>query len=45
MYFLDRDGDRVEVSACVGDTLLDVAIKNDVELEGVCYSDTERTKF
>ncbi|XP_076466968.1 2Fe-2S ferredoxin-like isoform X2 [Babylonia areolata] len=36
MYFLDRDGDRLEVSACVGDNLLDVAIKNDVELEGAC---------
>lgn len=35
---MDRDGDRIEATASVGDTLLDVAIKNDVELEGTGLS-------
>lgn len=35
LYFVDRDGDRIEVVAKVGSSLLDVAIDNDVELEGI----------
>ena len=35
MYFVDRDGDRIEVVAKVGSSLLDVAIDNDIELEGI----------
>ena len=38
LYFMDRDGDRIEVMASVGDTLLDVAVSNDVELEGTGLS-------
>ncbi|GFO15337.1 adrenodoxin, mitochondrial [Plakobranchus ocellatus] len=33
VVFIDRDGDRIETEAKVGDTLLDVAQKHDVELE------------
>jgi len=32
--FIDRDGDKVTVNAKVGDSLLDVAKDNDVDLEG-----------
>ena len=34
--FIDRDGDRIEVVAKVGDTLLDVAKDNDIDVEGAC---------
>ncbi|EDO42064.1 predicted protein, partial [Nematostella vectensis] len=34
--FVDRDGDRQTVKAKVGDSLLDVAKDNDVDLEGAC---------
>ncbi|XP_029214455.2 2Fe-2S ferredoxin-like [Acropora millepora] len=34
--FVDRDGDVITVNAKVGDTLLDVAKDNDVDLEGAC---------
>ena len=34
--FIDRDGDTIKVSAKVGDTLLDVAKENDIDLEGAC---------
>ena len=33
--FIDRDGDEITVNAKVGDTLLDVAKDNDVDLEGI----------
>ncbi|XP_060568551.1 2Fe-2S ferredoxin-like isoform X2 [Ruditapes philippinarum] len=36
VYFIDRDGDKVAAIATVGTTFLDVAIHNDVELEGAC---------
>ncbi|CAC5409924.1 FDX1 [Mytilus coruscus] len=36
LYFVDRDGDRITVNADVGSSLLDVAIDNDIELEGAC---------
>ena len=36
MYFVDRDGDRLKAVANVGESLLDVAVNNDVELEGTC---------
>ncbi|XP_063404840.1 2Fe-2S ferredoxin-like isoform X2 [Mytilus trossulus] len=36
LYFMDRDGDRITVNAGVGSNLLDVAIDNDIELEGAC---------
>lgn len=32
--FIDRDGDKMTVNAKVGDSLLDVAKDNDVDLEG-----------
>lgn len=32
---MDRDGDRITVNAGVGSNLLDVAIDNDIELEGI----------
>ena len=34
--FIDRDGDRIKVAAKVGDTLLDVAKDNDIDMEGAC---------
>ena len=34
--FIDRDGDTIKVSARVGDTLLDVAKENDIDVEGAC---------
>lgn len=34
LNFVDRDGDVMTVNAKVGDTLLDVAKDNDVDLEG-----------
>ena len=34
--FIDRDGDKMTVNAKVGDSLLDVAKDNDVDLEGQC---------
>ena len=34
MNFIDRDGDKMTVNAKVGDSLLDVAKDNDVDLEG-----------
>ncbi|CAB4014469.1 adrenodoxin, mitochondrial [Paramuricea clavata] len=36
MTFLDRDGDKKTVSAKQGDSLLDVAKNNDIDLEGAC---------
>lgn len=32
--FIDRDGDKMTVSAKIGDSLLDVAKDNDLDLEG-----------
>ena len=34
--FIDRDSDRIKVAAKVGDTLLDVAKDNDIDVEGAC---------
>ncbi|XP_028417271.1 uncharacterized protein LOC114541667 [Dendronephthya gigantea] len=34
--FHDRDGDKKTVSAKYGDSLLDVAKNNDIDLEGAC---------
>lgn len=34
MYFIDRDGDQIAASAAVGESLLDVALNNSIELEG-----------
>lgn len=34
--FIDRDGYEMAVSAKIGDSLLDVAKDNDVDLEGAC---------
>ncbi|CAH3035413.1 unnamed protein product [Pocillopora meandrina] len=34
--FIDRDGDKMTVSAKIGDSLLDVAKDNDLDLEGAC---------
>lgn len=34
MTFVNRDGDSSKVKAKVGDTFLDAAINNDVDLEG-----------
>jgi ferredoxin len=38
MTFLDRDGDKKTVSAKQGDSLLDVAKNNDIDLEGVLFN-------
>jgi ferredoxin len=35
LHFIDRDGDKIDAIATVGDSLLDVAIKNDIEVEGI----------
>ena len=34
MTFIDREGNPVTVKAKVGDTFLDAAVNNDVDLEG-----------
>ncbi|XP_036355365.1 2Fe-2S ferredoxin isoform X2 [Octopus sinensis] len=36
IYFIDRDGDRITVTANIDETLLDVALRNDIDLEGAC---------
>ncbi|XP_078322464.1 2Fe-2S ferredoxin-like isoform X2 [Crassostrea virginica] len=36
IVFLDRDGDKIFAKAKVGASFLDIAIDNDVELEGAC---------
>lgn len=36
VYFIDRDGDQIAASAAVGESLLDVALNNSIELEGAC---------
>ena len=43
--FIDRDGDEITVNAKVGDTLLDVAKDNDVDLEGIFQIITERKQI
>ena len=43
--FIDRDGDEITVNAKVGDTLLDVAKDNDVDLEGIFQIITERKQL
>jgi ferredoxin, 2Fe-2S len=34
--FIDRDGHRIEVDAPVGLSLLEIARKNDIDIEGAC---------
>jgi len=34
--FIDRDGNRIEVDAPVGLSLLEIARKNDIDVEGAC---------
>ncbi|KAK3754868.1 hypothetical protein QZH41_011343 [Actinostola sp. cb2023] len=34
--FIDRDGDKISVKSKVGDSLLDIAKDNDIDLEGAC---------
>jgi hypothetical protein len=34
VYFVDRDGDKKTVKAKIGSNLLDVAIDNNLDLEG-----------
>ncbi len=36
MTFIDPDGTRHEVEAPVGDTVLDIAHANDIDIEGAC---------
>ena len=36
LTFVDADGDQEEVEAEVGETLLDIAHDNDIEVEGAC---------
>ena len=36
MTFIDPEGDRHEVDAPVGATLLEIARQNDIEVEGAC---------
>lgn len=36
MTFLDRDGSTVNVDAPIGQSLLEVAHRNDIDLEGAC---------
>lgn len=35
--FIDRDGDTMSIKAKIGDSLLDVAKDNDVDLEGEAF--------
>lgn len=34
MYFIDRDGTKLEAKAKLGTSLLDVALDNNIDLEG-----------
>lgn len=36
LFFIDRDGDKLEAKAKVGTNLLDVALDNNIDLEGAC---------
>ena len=36
MTFIDRDGNELTVDAPLGDTILDIAHANDVDIEGAC---------
>ncbi|MEA1938443.1 MAG: ferredoxin family 2Fe-2S iron-sulfur cluster binding protein [Pseudomonadota bacterium] len=36
MIFIDRDGEKHEVEAQVGLSVLEIAQKNDIDLEGAC---------
>jgi len=36
MVFIERDGNKKEVDAPVGLTLLDIAHRNDIDIEGAC---------
>lgn len=36
MIFIDRDGSEQSVEAPIGDTILDIAHANDVDIEGAC---------
>lgn len=36
MVFIERDGNRKEVEAPVGLTILDIAHRNDIDIEGAC---------
>lgn len=37
VYFIDRDGDKIETTATVGTSLLTAAMDNEVELEGIAW--------
>ena len=34
VYFIDRDGEKITAKAKIGTSLLDVAIDNNIDLEG-----------
>ncbi len=36
MTFIDRDGKELTVDAPLGDTILDIAHANDIDIEGAC---------
>ena len=36
MTFIDRDGNELTVEAPLGNTILDIAHANDIDIEGVC---------
>jgi 2Fe-2S ferredoxin len=36
MVFIDRDGNKKKVDAPVGLTILDIAHRNDIDIEGAC---------
>ena len=36
MTFIDRDGNELTVEATLGNTILDIAHANDIDIEGVC---------
>lgn len=36
IIFKDKDGNKQKVAARIGDNLLDIAHKNEIELEGAC---------
>ena len=35
---MNRDGDHIQAKAKIGDNLLDVAIDNDIDLEGIYFN-------
>ena len=45
MTFIDRDGNELTVEAPLGNTILDIAHANDIDIEGACEGCMARSTF